>query len=1182
FSVDPDTEIPDYLNNNIGHRVILKRKGPYIESNRYIYENKDLFLKKVLGKSDEQIKDYQIVVKTVIPSDLEGHADYIDRADLIYINSTCHYATNPSAFWTTYNKLGLPNDDGSDTFSDTNDLSWDIVCEIMKMVTKGNGKHRTALLMDHKIYTNASSMFSAKSVNPKQITYDGNKSTHGYSSACSGYKANIYKLFFMTHFMDANAFSNLYLSDIDGQEPATIPGIIAENMGSKNPLIDTNGTFLPQGNTDEGKYWCKETFLMTKPDGSRGNSNSWHDSNGEMWKNFRLNYQMNDTENLNKRVFSVKGDHSLAYDLSNDTLVGITDYTKCLEQYANDKGSTNTVALAIQYILDQTQGISDEITRDLDVLELQPCADFDLTEFRVRMWLPQSSGTIRLYHQTTNEFVGHIEDINAKYELIYMGMNTGKFVTDSSGKTKYNPNGAGKDLTGKVYLHVGGKVTTQNDSEIGPKNQRLYYDLSTKSWINPPGISPNKNNYDVRLPGNDITELKKDALISYLSANYPIVAADSMYNDYSVPKENCKIDKYSYIYQVLKEGREGSLPNFMKYSQVNTDATHELSTYVREYRPTLTVLSAPPEYKGADESGVAPDSSYINGGSNHDYHYLKFKYRLDGTDPTRTYRVQLLVDKNSDGKFTDKESLGTHDYSGGTKQDEITWDLGSDYVGAVAWKLTLVDQTDSKKRDEVTGVCARKNYEAREEVRILQIINDGANNWDLRSTSGLFYQYTQNLTDFKLTVTQLKTSDINALYNTTPYNKTDPSTDQFKDYDMLIFGFADMYTNISNDRGALDNVKDYINSGKSVMFTHDVTSYKNAPANPNLYGYGFNINMRTALCMDRFGCRIPRADKTDDTKSISDKCTDPFGGTYSEDQGFTYYAIKRMLDSDSGRVRIFKDLPYSEDNGETQKATKINNGQLTRYPYNIPDGTITTAKTHGQYYQLDMNDPELVVWYALDGGPNDLYSVSPKDASNNYYIYNCGNVTYTGVGHKEVDGGSSSPYEIKLFVNTMIAAYKNSVGAPTLDIVNADFQGSGSNYYLYIDSDAQARSEEPGTDEFEATDMLPIKFKIRAHGLSNGDNMGVRISTESVSGGAYVIKQLDSAGNIVNSGLTTTYGGTSDFLKVVNGVTYMIEYPKNDFNNKNVKKITFQLKNDEGDESIVYVNIMRRTLFKLN
>ncbi|MDD5936560.1 MAG: hypothetical protein PUC65_13540, partial [Clostridiales bacterium] len=47
FSVDPDTEIPDYLNNNIGHRVILKRKGPYIESNRYIYENKDLFLKKV-------------------------------------------------------------------------------------------------------------------------------------------------------------------------------------------------------------------------------------------------------------------------------------------------------------------------------------------------------------------------------------------------------------------------------------------------------------------------------------------------------------------------------------------------------------------------------------------------------------------------------------------------------------------------------------------------------------------------------------------------------------------------------------------------------------------------------------------------------------------------------------------------------------------------------------------------------------------------------------------------------------------------------------------------------------------------------------------------------------------------------------------------------------------------------
>ncbi|MDD5934040.1 MAG: DUF5057 domain-containing protein, partial [Clostridiales bacterium] len=1180
FSVDPDTEIPDYLNNNIGHRVILKRKGPYIESNRYIYENKDLFLKKVLGKSDAQIKDYQIVVKTVIPSDLEGHADYIDRADLIYINSTCHYATNPSAFWTTYNRLGLSNDDGSDTFSDTNDLSWDIVCEIMKMVTKGNGKHRTALLMDHKIYTNASSMFSAKSVYPKQITYDGNKSTHGYSSASTGYKANIYKLFFMTHFMDANVFYNLYLSDIDGPEPTTVPGVIAESIGTGNPMIDSNGTFLPQGNNDEGKYWCKETFLMTKPDGSKGVSSSWHDSNGEMWKNFRLNYQMNDTENLNKRVFSVKGDQSLAYYLNNDTQVGITDYTKSLENYPNSETSDKTVARAIQYILDQTQGISEEITRDLDILELQPCADFNLTEFRVRMWLPQSSGTIRLYHQTTNEFVGHIEDINAKYELIYMGMNTGKFVTDSSGKPLYNSNGAGKDLTGKVYLHVGGKVPTDNYSEIGPVGSHIYYDLASKSWKTPFGISSNKKNYDVRLPGNDITELKKDALLSYLSANYPIVVADSMYNDYSIPKETCKIDKYSYIYEVLKKGRDGSgLPNFIKYSQVNIDATHELATYVKEYRPILTVLSAPPEYKGANESGVAPDSSYINGGSNHDYHYMKFKYRLDGTNPSRTYRVRLLVDKNSDGKFTDKENLGTHDYPGGTDGDEITWDLGSDYVGAVAWKLTVVDLTDDKKRDEVTGICARKKYDEREEVRILQITNAGSNNWDLSSTTGLFHQYTQNLSDFKLTVTKLSTSDINTIYSITPYVKENSSTDFFSNYDMLIFGFADMYTNISNDNGALDNVKDYISAGKSVMFTHDVTSYNNAPGSPNSFGYGFNLNMRTALCMDRFGCRIPRTDKNDDTVSISDRCTDPFGGTYSENQGFTYYAINRMRNSDNGRVRIFKDLPYSENNAQTQKATKINNGQLTRYPYNIPDGTITTANTHGQYYQLDMNDPELVVWYALDGGPNNIYGLSPKDASNNYYIYNCGNVTYTGVGHSTV---GSSPYEVKLFVNTMVAAYKNSVGKPTLDIVNADFQGSGENYYLYIDSDAQARSEAPGTDEFEATDMLPIKFKIRAHGLSNGDNMGVRISTETVSGGAYDIKQLDSAGNIVNNRLTTTYGGSSDYLKVVNGVTYMIEYPKNDFNNKNVKKITFQLKNDEGDESTVYVNIMRRTLFKLN
>ena len=42
--------------------------------------------------------------------------------------------------------------------------------------------------------------------------------------------------------------------------------------------------------------------------------------------------------------------------------------------------------------------------------------------------------------------------------------------------------------------------------------------------------------------------------------------------------------------------------------------------------------------------------------------------------------------------------------------------------------------------------------------------------------------------------------------------------------DMLILGFGDVYENIDNTDGAVDNIKRFIQNGKSVIFTHDTTS----------------------------------------------------------------------------------------------------------------------------------------------------------------------------------------------------------------------------------------------------------------------------------------------------------------------------------------------------------------------
>ena len=79
-------------------------------------------------------------------------------------------------------------------------------------------------------------------------------------------------------------------------------------------------------------------------------------------------------------------------------------------------------------------------------------------------------------------------------------------------------------------------------------------------------------------------------------------------------------------------------------------------------------------------------------------------------------------------------------------------------------------------------------------------------------------------------------------------------------------------------------------------------------------------------------------------------------------------------------------------------------------------------------------ESDVVVWYTLNS--SDFYGKSPKDVRNNYYIYTKGNVTYSGVGHRT--GISENENEVKLYINTMIAAYKAGTHAPKITIKESD------------------------------------------------------------------------------------------------------------------------------------------------
>lgn len=111
----------------------------------------------------------------------------------------------------------------------------------------------------------------------------------------------------------------------------------------------------------------------------------------------------------------------------------------------------------------------------------------------------------------------------------------------------------------------------------------------------------------------------------------------------------------------------------------------------------------------------------------------------------------------------------------------------------------------------------------------------------------------------------------------------------------------------------------------------------------------------------------------------------------------------------------------------------------------LKEETINVNSSHAQYYQLDLEsdrdgdgEGDIVVWYTMDnsvaGNNNDLYDRSPGDVRNNYYIYSRGNVTYTGMGHSAINTNQD---EVKLSINTMVAAYRASMKAPSVSFVES-------------------------------------------------------------------------------------------------------------------------------------------------
>lgn len=145
-----------------------------------------------------------------------------------------------------------------------------------------------------------------------------------------------------------------------------------------------------------------------------------------------------------------------------------------------------------------------------------------------------------------------------------------------------------------------------------------------------------------------------------------------------------------------------------------------------------------------------------------------------------------------------------------------------------------------------------------------------------------------------------------------------------------------------------------------------------------------------------------------------------------------------------------------ESMGGTSRATQINEGVITVYPFQL-DSDMAIAPTHYQTLATDLEDPNMTVWYALAASDhtksgtgttgkkmgNSYYAASPNDGMDNYFLYTYksgkGTVNYCGAGHSVVTGpGKNNLYERLLYINLVTDSVKNSASRPKITLYDKD------------------------------------------------------------------------------------------------------------------------------------------------
>lgn len=464
----------------------------------------------------------------------------------------------------------------------------------------------------------------------------------------------------------------------------------------------------------------------------------------------------------------------------------------------------------------------------------------------------------------------------------------------------------------------------------------------------------------------------------------------------------------------------------------------------------------------------------------------------------------------------------------------------------------------------------------------------------------------KNTGDFDITIKSVSPETLIYWYNDWRMKNPDKRPVEYFDstsikYDMIVMGFGDSYT-LPNVNNCLEPIQDWANSGKPILYTHDCTSQVNYRGTSS-WNYDLNRMIRGLVGLDRYGVlnnwplrvgtgadknnTVTKFEKTKyptiaantsdnsvtssrlfeiakenaerNNKDIKDIAYEPRSNKtkiVKEVQGFTNGSLVYLSGNESTNAQFKFAKGYVRSERHTNRVEQINKGQITTYPFKI-EKELEVAKTHYQPYQIDFNEDDdedgesdLIVWYTLasrqsmKNNPASEYNLAPRDVRNNYYIYTKGNITYSGVGHDKVTGRE----EMKLYVNTLIAAYKAAMVPPSIEFKETGDPDATEKTVSYISYDVSSDAINNGvvTGDKEKVYFTPVDYNSFVKD-TNPLQTKVLVKPVNTKGGLYNVYRANGTKE-----LTESDDQIGECYALMPGESYYFEVPLSELGgNKN-------------------------------